>query len=290
MTQGPQGEGKILDIVKDATGIDAMATSRLVLDALQALGMKKVVLLTPYKSNKAVIDYLTAAGVDRGARRGAEARGQGFRQRHAGRNGRGSPRRTTGRTPTAFSCPAPTPRRSRRSPTSSAMLGKPVVNCNQAVLWGAVKRLQRKVGAVQADAGAGTADGAFELEASSSAAKSDREDHHACRAARCLARSADRRIGVAFVRIVGAGLSSRPVRMIVPLGAGGPTDLVGRYLAQALGESAQAVVLRREPPGRRRHHRHRTRRPSRRRTATRCWSSPRRTSIWKSSATTSRTS
>ncbi len=63
MTQGPQGEGKILDIVKDATGIDAMATSRLVLDALQTLGMKKVVLLTPYKSNKAVIDYLTAAGV-----------------------------------------------------------------------------------------------------------------------------------------------------------------------------------------------------------------------------------
>src|SRR6187397_1757417 len=63
MTQGPQGEGEILDIVKDATGIDAMATSRLVLDALTALGMKKVVLLTPYKSNKAVIDYLTAAGV-----------------------------------------------------------------------------------------------------------------------------------------------------------------------------------------------------------------------------------
>ena len=61
MTQGPQGEGKILDIVKDATGIDAMATSRLVLDALTALGMKKVVLLTPYMSNKAVIDYLTAA-------------------------------------------------------------------------------------------------------------------------------------------------------------------------------------------------------------------------------------
>src|SRR4029077_1119327 len=63
MTQGPQGEGKILDIVKDATGIEAMATSRLVLEALQALGMKKVVLLTPYKSNKAVIDYLTAAGI-----------------------------------------------------------------------------------------------------------------------------------------------------------------------------------------------------------------------------------
>ena len=83
MTQGPQGEGKILDIVKDATGIDAMATSRLVLDALQTLGMKKVVLLTPYKSNKAVIDYL-----DRGRRRGgggrrAEARSLELRQRDA---------------------------------------------------------------------------------------------------------------------------------------------------------------------------------------------------------------
>ena len=32
MTQGPQGEGKILDIVQDATGIPAMATSRLVLE------------------------------------------------------------------------------------------------------------------------------------------------------------------------------------------------------------------------------------------------------------------
>ena len=60
MTQGPQGEGKILDIVKDATGIEAMATSRLVLEALQTLGMKKVVLLTPYKSNKAVIEKIHA--------------------------------------------------------------------------------------------------------------------------------------------------------------------------------------------------------------------------------------
>src|SRR6201991_1670895 len=63
MTQGPQGEGRILDIVKEATGIDAVATSRLVLEALQTLGLKRLVLLSPYASNKAVIDYLTAAGV-----------------------------------------------------------------------------------------------------------------------------------------------------------------------------------------------------------------------------------
>lgn len=63
MSQGPQGEGKILDIVREAAGIDAVATSRLVLEALQALGLKRVTLLTPYQSNKPIIDYLAASGI-----------------------------------------------------------------------------------------------------------------------------------------------------------------------------------------------------------------------------------
>ena len=50
MSQGPQGEGRILDIIKDATGIEAVATSRLVLEALNALGIKNLVLLSPYNS------------------------------------------------------------------------------------------------------------------------------------------------------------------------------------------------------------------------------------------------
>src|SRR5262245_19837147 len=37
MSQGPHGEGLILDIVREATGIEAMATSRLVLQAMQKL-------------------------------------------------------------------------------------------------------------------------------------------------------------------------------------------------------------------------------------------------------------
>ena len=141
MTQGPQGEGKILDIVKDATGIDAMATSRLVLEALQTLGMKKVVLLTPYKSNKAVIDYLTAAGITVVARRGAEARGQELRQRHAAGLGAARQGERPARRRRHFPVLHQHHGRSRRSPTSRSTLGKPVVNCNQAVLWGAVKRL-----------------------------------------------------------------------------------------------------------------------------------------------------
>ena len=49
MTQGPQGEGRILDIIQDAAGTKALATSRLVLEALQALGLRRLLLLSPYQ-------------------------------------------------------------------------------------------------------------------------------------------------------------------------------------------------------------------------------------------------
>ena len=148
MTQGPQGEGKILDIVKDATGIDAMATSRLVLDALQALGMKKVVLLTPYKSNKAVIDYLSAAGVTVVADVALKLEASNFGSvtpqewaRLAKENDR----------PDAdgifLSCT--NTRQIEAIADIEKMLGKPVVNSNQAVLWGALKRLAAKVAPVK---------------------------------------------------------------------------------------------------------------------------------------------
>jgi maleate cis-trans isomerase len=141
MTQGPQGEGKILDIVKDATGIDAMATSRLVLEALQTLGMKKVVLLTPYKSNKAVIDYLTAAGVTvlRDVAMKLEAKDFGtvtpkqWAQMAKEIDGPDSDG-------VFLSCTNTT--QIEAIADIECELGKPVVNSNQAVLWGCVKRLK----------------------------------------------------------------------------------------------------------------------------------------------------
>ena len=148
MTQGPQGEGKILDIVKDATGIDAMATSRLVLEALQALGMKSVVLLTPYKSNKAVIDYLTAAGI-----KVVHDVALGLVPMEFGKV-----------TPADWTRLAKDNNRDEAdgiflSCTNTTQieaiadieraLGKPVVNSNQAVLWGAARRLRDKLGALK---------------------------------------------------------------------------------------------------------------------------------------------
>jgi len=141
MSQGPQGEGHILDIVKDATGIAAVATSRLVLEALQALGIKKIVLLSPYRSNQAVIDYLAATGFvvvhdvalalkpldfakitpqewTELARVHDRAEADGI----------------------FLSCTNTT--QIEAIVAIERALGKPVVNSNQAVLWGCVKRLK----------------------------------------------------------------------------------------------------------------------------------------------------
>ena len=141
MTQGPQGEGKILDIVKDATGIDAMATSRLVLEALQTLGMKKVVLLTPYKSNKAVIDYLTAAGVtvlrDVAMKLDAKDFGTVTPSQWAQ-----MARDLDGPDSDGVFLSCTNTRQIEAIADIEQALGKPVVNSNQAVLWGSVKRLR----------------------------------------------------------------------------------------------------------------------------------------------------
>ena len=145
MTQGPQGEGKILDIVKDATGIEAMATSRLVLDALQTLGMKKVTLLTPYKSNKAVIDYLTAAGItvlrDVAMKLDAPQFGSVTPAQWAQMAKEIDGPDSDG---TFLSCTNTT--QIEAIAELERITGKPVVNSNQAVLWGCVKKLQKTLG------------------------------------------------------------------------------------------------------------------------------------------------
>jgi len=148
MTQGPQGEGKILDIVKDATGIEAMATSRLVLEALQTLGMKKVILLTPYMSNKSVIDYLTAAGVtvlrDKAMKLEAKDFGSVTPAQWAQMAKELDGPDSDG---VFLSCTNTT--QIEAIADIERELGKPVVNSNQAVLWGCVKRLKSSLGALK---------------------------------------------------------------------------------------------------------------------------------------------
>jgi maleate isomerase len=145
MTEGADGEERILQLIRDATGIDALATSRLVREALRALAITRIVLLSPYLTNDNVKRYLQATG---------------FEVVHDVALGL-----------TAREFVTVTPQRwldiARESDRAAAdgiflsctnttqieaiadierALGKPVVNSNQAVLWGCVKRLRAALG------------------------------------------------------------------------------------------------------------------------------------------------
>jgi maleate cis-trans isomerase len=147
MTQGPDGEGRILDIVREATGIEALATSRLVVEALEALGLRNLLLLSPYKSNRAVISYLQASGfgVAHDVALGLDslefarvtpAQWAELARKHDRREADGI----------FLSCTNTT--QMEAIAEIEQALGKPVVNSNQAVLWGCLRRLRAKLGAV----------------------------------------------------------------------------------------------------------------------------------------------
>jgi len=149
MTEGPKGEERILSLIRDATGIAALATSRLVRDALTALGMRSMVLLSPYRMNDNVIRYLRAAG---------------FEVVHDVALGLTAREFTTVTPPQWADLARANDRASADgiflSCTNTtqidaiaeieARLGKPVVNSNQAVLWGALGRLGAALGPLPA--------------------------------------------------------------------------------------------------------------------------------------------
>jgi maleate cis-trans isomerase len=149
MAQGPDGEGRILEIVQEATGIPALATSQLIVDALKVLGLKRVVLLTPYKTNDPIKRYLAACGIDVASdvALGLVPRQYGnitpgdwatLAREHDSRDADG----------VFLSCTNTT--QIEAITTIEQELGKPVVNSNQAVLWGVAKRLRAKLDALPA--------------------------------------------------------------------------------------------------------------------------------------------
>ena len=145
MTQGPQGESRILDIIQDATGIAALATSRLVLEALQALGLRSLILLSPYKSNRAVVEYLGATGftVVHDVALGLE----GLEFAAVTPNEWAQLARKHDRSDADgifLSCTNTT--QIEAIEDIERALGKPVVNSNQAVLWGCVRKLKGTLG------------------------------------------------------------------------------------------------------------------------------------------------
>jgi maleate isomerase len=146
MKEGADGEARIISLIRKTTGIEALSTSSLVNDALHALGLKKIVVLSPYQSNADIIAYLGAAGF-------MVVRDVALKCKTAADFEAITPRRwlelaRENDTPDAdgifLSCTNTT--QIEAVGAIERELGKPVVNSNQAVLWGCLKRLKNRLG------------------------------------------------------------------------------------------------------------------------------------------------
>jgi maleate cis-trans isomerase len=146
MKEGTDGETRILNLIRTTTGIDALSTSRLVSDALCALGLRRLLLLSPYQSNAGIIAYLAEAGF-------TVVRDVALKCASATEFETITPRRwlelardnDSGEVEGVFlSCT--NTRQIEAVAAIEQALGKPVVNSNQAVLWGCLKRLKGKLG------------------------------------------------------------------------------------------------------------------------------------------------
>src|ERR1700736_5918252 len=145
MREGLDGERRILDIVRREAGIEAVSTSALVVEALNALGIKKLVIISPYQDNDVIIAYLQSCGFT--VVHDVALRLPGHESSGA------TPERWVETTLANardevdgyfLSCTNTT--QIEAIEELEGVLGKPVVSSNQAVLWGAVKRLRGRLG------------------------------------------------------------------------------------------------------------------------------------------------
>lgn len=146
MKEGADGEARIINLIRKTTGIEALSTSSLVNAALRALGLRKLVVLSPYQSNASIIAYLAAAGF-------AVVNDVALKCKTSADFEKVTPQRWAelareNDRPEAdgifLSCTNTTQMEAVEAIEQE--LGKPVVNSNQAVLWGCLKRLKAQLG------------------------------------------------------------------------------------------------------------------------------------------------
>jgi maleate cis-trans isomerase len=157
MEAGPEADARTRERIARATGIEAMSTASAIGEAIAALGVKRLILMTPYEQdvNDHEVDYLRQIGVTvvhdvalalpgsddylaQPPERWVELAAQ-----HARADADGYFLSCTNTT--QIEAIAPIERE----------LGKPVVNSNQAVLWACLKRLRHRLGAARPAPGLG---------------------------------------------------------------------------------------------------------------------------------------
>jgi maleate cis-trans isomerase len=147
MREGRAGERTLIDIVREATGIETVATSALVIEAMHALGVRSVVLLSPYQSNDVIVRYLAENGIATRHEAALKLNGHEFAAVTPARWLELAREHDRAAADAIFlSCTNTT--QIEAIEDIEIELGKPVVNSNQAVLWGSLKRLGGRLGTV----------------------------------------------------------------------------------------------------------------------------------------------
>lgn len=151
MEDGPEGDHKITEMITRETGTPAISTGQAVVEALRALALKRLVIISPYRQevNDHERDYLTALGFEvlhdfaLGLSGGNE-----YIQVPSERWIEIVQANTRPEADGYFlSCTNTT--QIGAVATLEAALGKPMVNSNQATIWACWKKLAGKLGPVQ---------------------------------------------------------------------------------------------------------------------------------------------
>jgi maleate isomerase len=147
MKEGGAGDARLLAAIRDATGIAALSTAGAIVDALTALAMRRLVLITPYvqATNDHESAYFREMGFEvvHDIALGLSG-GDEFIQVPAQRwieLARANDRPDSD----GFLLACTNTTQIEAVDAIEEATGKPVVNSNQAVLWAAVRRLRTKV-------------------------------------------------------------------------------------------------------------------------------------------------
>src|SRR5690348_1452635 len=147
MREGRAGERTLTEIVREATGIETVATSALVIDAMRALGISSVVLLSPYLSNDVIVRYLAENGIAVRHEVALKLNGHAFAA-VTPQDWVALAREHDRADADAIFLSCTNTTQIEAIEAIERDLGKPVVNSNQAVLWGCLRRLGDKLGTV----------------------------------------------------------------------------------------------------------------------------------------------
>ena len=157
MEEGPEGDARTRELIKRATGIEAMSTGGAIVEAIGALNLKRLILLTPYDqdTNDHEIDFLRQ--IDVTVVKDVALALPGSDQYLAVPPERWVELAVANARDAAdgyfLSCTNTT--QIEAIEPIERRLDKPVVNSNQAVLWAAMSRLRHKLGAAQSRPGLG---------------------------------------------------------------------------------------------------------------------------------------